>query len=547
MATIVNDRDKLLQAESQRVIAGSGTQNTAIVFIYQRSNSSTPPALPNAACVYTFSTAGLTGLNNGWLRTLPASNEKYLYAAMVTVTGTAASVTIPAPPASGSWGAASLLAANGADGINGTNGANGSNGSNGARGSVTASYTNYPYNYWMDNFANQALYNLGYYERIVGDVVTLAASSNYAETRFWSGSSWVVLNAYISGNMLVSGTFAADKIAAGSTLSGVAISGGSITIAGNNFRVYSDGSTIAANLTSSNASFNNTANPASAAITANSPISFATSDAITALCSSSGYALKATGGASREAIFGYNSSGTSPAHGVRGQSRAYASWTPPSGISGGGSTPVTTSTITSGLVGCASGYDFYADGGGTNYGPFTGAHDVLWPNELEVSVGDIVIDVECVARSGLSNTIFSISPSSIPYQKAAVGVLVLCSGKLADHVPAAFMQSRTVVTSDAGPSYETTVEDVISPCYEVVKNLYLRGAANALGEGQINVCGESGDIEAGDLIVTSSMRGKGMRQSDDVVRSYTVARAREACVFSTASEVKTIACIYLCG
>ncbi|MFZ4589330.1 MAG: hypothetical protein ACOYNG_10110, partial [Terrimicrobiaceae bacterium] len=62
----------------------------------------------------------------------------------------------------------------------------------------------------------------------------------------------------------------------------------------------------------------------------------------------------------------------------------------------------------------------------------------------------------------------------------------------------------------------------------------LRGAANALGEGQINVCGESGDIEAGDLIVTSSVRGKGMRQADDVVRNYTVARAREACVFSSA-------------
>jgi hypothetical protein len=34
---------------------------------------------------------------------------------------------------------------------------------------------------------------------------------------------------------------------------------------------------------------------------------------------------------------------------------------------------------TSGLVGVANGYDFYADGAGTNYGPFTGNHDILLP------------------------------------------------------------------------------------------------------------------------------------------------------------------------
>jgi hypothetical protein len=70
---------------------------------------------------------------------------------------------------------------------------------------------------------------------------------------------------------------------------------------------------------------------------------------------------------------------------------------------------------------------------------------------------------------------------------------------------------------------------------------------NSLGEGQVNVCGENGDIEIGDLIVTSSIRGKGMRQSDDIVRNYTVAKSREAVTFSSPTEVKTIACIYLCG
>lgn len=74
-----------------------------------------------------------------------------------------------------------------------------------------------------------------------------------------------------------------------------------------------------------------------------------------------------------------------------------------------------------------------------------------------------------------------------------------------------------------------------------------RALVNALGEGSVNVCGENGDIEVGDLIVTSSIAGKGMRQSDDIVRGYTVAKSREAVTFSSPDEIKQIACIYLCG
>ena len=70
---------------------------------------------------------------------------------------------------------------------------------------------------------------------------------------------------------------------------------------------------------------------------------------------------------------------------------------------------------------------------------------------------------------------------------------------------------------------------------------------NGVGEGMVNVCGEGGDIAIGDLIVTSSMQGKGMRQPDGIVRNTTVAKSREAVAFSSQTEVKQIACIYLCG
>jgi hypothetical protein len=70
---------------------------------------------------------------------------------------------------------------------------------------------------------------------------------------------------------------------------------------------------------------------------------------------------------------------------------------------------------------------------------------------------------------------------------------------------------------------------------------------NSIGEGQVNVCGENGNIEIGDLIVSSSTAGKGMKQDDDIVRSCTVGKAREAVTFASASTVKQIACIYMCG
>jgi hypothetical protein len=87
----------------------------------------------------------------------------------------------------------------------------------------------------------------------------------------------------------------------------------------------------------------------------------------------------------------------------------------------------------------------------------------------------------------------------------------------------------------------------MSPEYEAIKNDYDLYAANAVGEGQVYVCGESGNINKGDLIVTSSIAGVGMKQSDNVVRNITVAKARESLTFDSPTETKLIACIYLCG
>ncbi|MCU9931023.1 hypothetical protein OFL77_27200, partial [Escherichia coli] len=64
----------------------------------------------------------------------------------------------------------------------------------------------------------------------------------------------------------------------------------------------------------------------------------------------------------------------------------------------------------------------------------------------------------------------------------------------------------------------------------------------------INVCKENGNIEAGDFICTSSIHGKGMKQSSDLLHNYTVAKARESVTWADGdSSIKLVACIYLSG
>jgi hypothetical protein len=212
------------------------------------------------------------------------------------------------------------------------------------------------------------------------------------------------------------------------------------------------------------------------------------------------------------------------------------------GVRGINTNGTSTGVNTAGIVGAANGFDFYADGGGTNYGPFTGSHDVLIPTGASIGIGDIVIDVQCIERKNISNAIFEVAISSQANQPA-LGIFAANNGLLADFKPSAFIEKMEEIPS---PVASKTVY-VMTPTYEAQKNNYQICAANAVGEGQVLVCNEGGNINAGDLIVTSSIAGKGMKQSDDVVRNYTVAKARESITFTGANDIQLIACIYLCG
>jgi hypothetical protein len=96
---------------------GADGLNTATIYLFQRTASATPPALPSATVTYTFATGVAAGVNNGWTQSMPTSGGSYRWVTTATALSTGSTDTI----AAGEWAAVSLLAQDGADGSSGAN------------------------------------------------------------------------------------------------------------------------------------------------------------------------------------------------------------------------------------------------------------------------------------------------------------------------------------------------------------------------------------------------------------------------------------------
>ena len=82
---------------------------------------------------------------------------------------------------------------------------------------------------------------------------------------------------------------------------------------------------------------------------------------------------------------------------------------------------------------------------------------------------------------------------------------------------------------------------------------------NSVGEGAIMVCSYNGNLENGDYITTSPALGMGMKQDDDLLHNYTVAKITQDCHFdedddlptiginNVAYKYKLVGCTYHCG
>lgn len=189
--------------------------------------------------------------------------------------------------------------------------------------------------------------------------------------------------------------------------------------------------------------------------------------------------------------------------------------------------------------------------GGPTYGltvvggtaPFTGCHDGLMLKGTTAVPGDIIVDTGVVvATSGVTDTITEVTPSTTANQKGAIGVFAAISTQTPY-----ILQVPVIVPVWQHDEWVDTVEYELNPIYQPIVDTHDYIAINSVGEGQINVCAENGNFQIGDLIVCSSTPGKGMKQSDDIVRSTTVAKIRENVAFTSSTEVRLVSCIYMCG
>mgnify|MGYP000088406229 CR=1 FL=1 len=81
--------------------------------------------------------------------------------------------------------------------------------------------------------------------------------------------------------------------------------------------------------------------------------------------------------------------------------------------------------------------------------------------------------------------------------------------------------------------------------------------AAGVGEGQIWVSNIAGNIELGDYVCSSNIAGYAMKQDDDLVHNYTIAKVTEKVNWDTINKIKIIsnknvkvallACVYLCS
>jgi hypothetical protein len=165
-------------------------------------------------------------------------------------------------------------------------------------------------------------------------------------------------------------------------------------------------------------------------------------------------------------------------------------------------------------------FDFFAAGTGT-YGPFTGSHMALILKSQPTEPGQIIKDAELIAAPSISTTITRVEVCSSAACKSVVGAVV----------------QRIPLDIDEPPPALVGCEDIAG-----YADLYDLITFNAVGEGLILACG---DLEPGDLLTSSAAAGVAVKQSDDIIRSSTIAKCRQ--YLSASDGVKLVAVIYLAG
>ena len=480
-------------------------------------------------------------------------------------------------------------------GAAGAPGAPGSPGGAGARGSIR---TAYPYSGpWNDAIAVYAISLAGGGSPRVTDEVTLYYNpTNYSETKVYDGSAWSSVVASFNGSILINGTVIASKIAAGAItadkIGAGAITAGKIDAGAITADKISTGAITADKILASSATITGVGTfgfgagtsvagyGAVGAFEVTTAAKFgliaatATNEPGLVAASRNGGTLGSTIAFYRMRNGSYSSSPTNFAStgifGTFNTAAFFDSWNT-------NGTQNSTATIANYGICVLNAVQFDYNGtvvsevkiadafgnsvrvvkGPVNLGgqatvSFTGSHDGLIEINEAVEIGDILVDVSIVASKNISDAVSIVTKSTQINQKSVFGVMREYT--LAEYIPYTLVEEyEKIIEHPIGDTANTEVAPTVTkaerlnPIYQSLIDTHKFVFINSIGEGLINVCGENGDIEMGDYITTSSMPGKGMKQNDDLLHNYTVAKARENVTFSSPTEVKQIACSYHCG
>ena len=409
----------------------------------------------------------------------------------------------------------------GIDGKPGLNGSPGANGTPGPRGS-TGIQVNSSASSYSTNLSKSDLFQLvtGYTDKMLGDRITFIGAGVASEVNFRTTNNmdtWLKASLLVDGNAIVTGTLTADKLTTNFLESTTGL-----------FKKITGQDDKQVTLTAHHGDANTTYN------------------------STNYYGIWSN-------IKGKQSSGSTV--GIIGSSmvdmtNATSGWT--IGVYGTAQGTNTGSLKSIAILGytyptgtnCFAGYfdgKVYVKGvaqitGGVS--TFTGIHKG-YTTELPIlgSVVEIInseiIDINngyyvCQRALKLSKKVFGI----VSDYKFKPDKLDFCSK------PVDTSQGMQEIHNDYFTEIEELHRDVI---YEI--------DINSIGEGCILVCELNGNIEIGDLLVSSGFNGCGMKQDSEIVSSFTVGKSLENIDWSIDKNIvyidniktKMILCVYYCG
>ena len=197
--------------------------------------------------------------------------------------------------------------------------------------------------------------------------------------------------------------------------------------------------------------------------------------------------------------------------------------------------------------------------GGSSY-PFTGAH-IAYSTNKDLVIGDLV-SIEKTFGLTVDQTYSVVDVTSVAADKKIAGVVsyvktndVLSNFLLCKDACDREEVTATSVVQETGEEIVTVVDTLYVPKQEyaeyaniIMTEGYAEIGVNAVGEGMVNVCSEGGDIEIGDYLCSSNVPGKAMKQDDDLLHNYTVAKATQYVKWANEpTTTKMIGCTYHCS